>query len=301
MNTPRTDGWRRTFAALLLALYGAAAHAAAQEEGQPGAPERSQQLLVDVPSPEAQRGRQLLEQGDAEGAVKALRPAVERDPRDGAAWHLLGLAYARQGERQDALKAFEQAVAVRLDRLGPTIPSAGRFVALSAEVRSAVKQRALERHREALESVEAYLQQNPKDADFWRAQAETVKAHAEQVAALDTEFEGLRPDSKSARLVIHAKPDPGYTEEARRHGTGGRVRIRAIFAADGTVKHPLAVRMLPHGLTEKALEAARRISFQPATVDGRPVSQFLMLEYGFEVDHRGPRFGPPVTPRPRVP
>ena len=297
MNTLRTDRCRRTFVALSLTLC-AAAHAAAQG-GQPGAPERSQQLLVDVPSPEAQRGRQLLEQGDVEGAVKALRPAVERDRLDGEAWHLLGLAYARQGERQDALEAFEQAVAVRLDRLGPTIPSAERFVALPAEVRSAAKQRSLERHREALESVEAYLQQNPKDADFWRAQAETVKAHAEHVAALDTEFEGLRPDSKGARLVIHAKPNPGYTAEARRNGTGGRVRIRAIFAADGTVKHPLAVRPLPHGLTEKALEAARQVRFQPATVDGRPVSQFLMLEYGFEIHDRGPGFRPPIFPRPR--
>lgn len=296
MNTPRTDGWRRTVVALLLTLC-AASHASAQQP-QAGAPEREQLFLADVPSPEAQRGRQLLEQGDAEGAINVLRPATERDKPDGEAWHLLGLAYARQGKRQDALQSFERAVAVRLDRLAfGTVPNAERFVRLTAEQRAATKERALERHREALESVEAYLQQNPDGADFWRAQAETIKAHAEQVAALDDDYRDVRPDSKGTRLVINAKPDPGYTEEARRHGTGGRVRLRAIFGADGKVTHPLAIRPLPHGLTEKAFEAARRISFQPATVDGRPVSQFIILEYGFEIHHRGIR--PPTMPRPR--
>lgn len=298
MSTPRIDKFRLVIAALFLTLYGAAPHAAAQGDDTGPPRQRPQQESPDVPSPETARGRLLLEQGDTEGAIAVLRPAAERTRLDGEAWHLLGVAYARQGRQQDALKAFGLAVAARLDRVGG-VPNAERFVKLTAAERATVKERALKRYAEAQESVEEYLKQNPQDAPLWRAQSATLKAHAEYVASIDNEYANARPDSRAVRLFIEDKPEPGYTEEARRNGTGGRVRIRAIFGADGTVTHPLAVRPLPHGLTEKAFEAARRIRFQPATVDGRPVSQFIMLEYGFAIDQRGPYpFPRPRTRRP---
>ncbi len=40
---------------------------------------------------------------------------------------------------------------------------------------------------------------------------------------------------------------------------------------------------LPHGLTTKAAEAAKKIRFQPAQKDGRPVSQYIILEYNFNI------------------
>jgi outer membrane biosynthesis protein TonB len=43
------------------------------------------------------------------------------------------------------------------------------------------------------------------------------------------------------------------------------------------------VSRLPDGLTEKAIEAARRISFTPAEKDGRKVSQYVTIEYNFNI------------------
>jgi len=40
---------------------------------------------------------------------------------------------------------------------------------------------------------------------------------------------------------------------------------------------------LPDGLTEKAIAAARSIRFQPAQKDGRPVSQYAVIEYSFNI------------------
>jgi hypothetical protein len=40
---------------------------------------------------------------------------------------------------------------------------------------------------------------------------------------------------------------------------------------------------LPYGLTEKAIAAARQIRFQPAMKDGRAVSQFIQIEYNFNL------------------
>jgi outer membrane biosynthesis protein TonB len=40
---------------------------------------------------------------------------------------------------------------------------------------------------------------------------------------------------------------------------------------------------LPDGLTEKAMEAARRIQFTPAEKDGRRVSQYATINYNFNI------------------
>ena len=54
-----------------------------------------------------------------------------------------------------------------------------------------------------------------------------------------------------------------------------------MLTDDGHVKNILVVKGLPDGLTEKAVQAARQIKFTPAVKDGRPVSQFVILEYNF--------------------
>jgi protein TonB len=82
---------------------------------------------------------------------------------------------------------------------------------------------------------------------------------------------------------ILTRPEPQYTGEARNAGVEGTVVLRAVFAADGTVQHILVVRSLPHGLTEQAVAAARKIKFTPAIKDGRPVSQFIQIEYNFNL------------------
>lgn len=82
---------------------------------------------------------------------------------------------------------------------------------------------------------------------------------------------------------ITAKPTPGYTREARRSQTRGYVILRAILSADGSVKNIEVLTGLPDGLSEKAIEAARRIKFKPAMKDGKPVSAWVQVEYRFSV------------------
>ena len=59
--------------------------------------------------------------------------------------------------------------------------------------------------------------------------------------------------------------------------------MRLILSADETVKHIEVVKGLPDGLTEKAMEVAQRIKFKPAKKDGKPVSVWVEVEYGFYV------------------
>ena len=84
-----------------------------------------------------------------------------------------------------------------------------------------------------------------------------------------------------ARLVF--KPEPQYTEEARRNQITGTVALRVIFSSSGEVVQIRAVRTLPFGLTERAIAAARLIKFVPAMKGGQPVSVHMQLEYNFNL------------------
>jgi TonB family protein len=85
------------------------------------------------------------------------------------------------------------------------------------------------------------------------------------------------------RAVIVYKPEPGYTEEARRSNTSGVVRLRAVLGSAGEVKNISVLKWLPNGLTDRAVSAARRMLFFPALKDGRPASQYVVLEYNFNI------------------
>jgi protein TonB len=84
-----------------------------------------------------------------------------------------------------------------------------------------------------------------------------------------------------ARITFN--PQPQYTEEARKNQTQGVVRISMVLNASGQVQSIRVLSGLPDGLTEKALEAARRIKFIPAQKDGRNVSQYATIEYSFRI------------------
>ena len=84
-----------------------------------------------------------------------------------------------------------------------------------------------------------------------------------------------------ARLLL--KPEPQYTEEARRNQITGTVMLRVVFSSTGQVEQIRAVQTLPFGLTERAIAAARQIKFVPATTGGRPISVYMQLEYNFNL------------------
>ena len=87
----------------------------------------------------------------------------------------------------------------------------------------------------------------------------------------------------SSKARVLSKPEPQYTEEARKNQVTGTVVLRAVFTSGGQVSNIRAVSGLPFGLTERAIAAARQIKFAPATKDGHPVSMYIQLEYNFNL------------------
>ena len=84
-------------------------------------------------------------------------------------------------------------------------------------------------------------------------------------------------------LRITFQPKARYTDEARTGNIEGAVRLKITLLADGTVGDITTVTGLPHGLTEMAIAAARRIKFEPKMVNDEPVSVVITREYTFTI------------------
>jgi TonB family protein len=97
----------------------------------------------------------------------------------------------------------------------------------------------------------------------------------------------VEPMSQAMRPTILYKEKAQYTEEAKRNGLEGRVVLETVFADDGNITNIQVYSGLPDGLTEKAIEAAKKIQFRPATKDGKPVSVRGKLEFDFRLYKSG--------------
>jgi TonB family protein len=90
-----------------------------------------------------------------------------------------------------------------------------------------------------------------------------------------------QPKEISLRANVTSKPTPDYSAEAIAHNVRGRVVLTAVLCRTGKVTNVQVIESLPYGMTEKAIEAARAIKFEPAERNGRRVSEVFRLEYDF--------------------
>ena len=98
----------------------------------------------------------------------------------------------------------------------------------------------------------------------------------------------IQPMSRSMRPTILYREKAQYTQEARDNKVEGVVILRAVFGADAQIRDIEVERGLPHGLTENAIEATKKIRFEPALRDGQPVSVRGKLEYAFNLYNNNP-------------
>jgi TonB family protein len=100
----------------------------------------------------------------------------------------------------------------------------------------------------------------------------------------------VSPQSKSQPAAapfepveITSKPNPVYTEEARRLHIQGEVILRVVFRASGQIQILGVTQGLGHGLDEAAIRAAQEIQFKPARRNGRPTDTTATLQIVFQL------------------
>jgi TonB family protein len=62
----------------------------------------------------------------------------------------------------------------------------------------------------------------------------------------------------------------------------GVVRLKVTFLETGEIGEISVISRLPYGATENAIEAAKKIKFQPAIKDGKPITVSKIIEYRFK-------------------
>ena len=91
---------------------------------------------------------------------------------------------------------------------------------------------------------------------------------------------------------------PVYTEEARKAGIEGSVRLELEVDENGVPVRAKILRSLDPGLDRKAVEAAAAWRFEPGTLNGRPARSAAVIEMSFQMMN-APRKGPPSLRQPR--
>src|SRR5687768_7178086 len=233
----------------------------------------------------------LLRRNKFSEALREAQTALKIEPGIANAHYIVGVVRLSELAFDDALAAVNEAI-----RLNPRLAAAyllkseslwGRYVGpldrrpLSEQIRTKLTSvgaspptpKQLEERRQkrkqgeailaqSAESLETYLKLNPTDpsANLWREQLVTLKVLS-NAGKVDGEL--IRHgDEVTTKARVLAKPEPRYSEEARRAQITGTVVLRVVFSADGIIRHILVIRGLPFGLTERAIEAARGIRFR---------------------------------------
>ncbi|HJQ33920.1 MAG TPA: energy transducer TonB [Pyrinomonadaceae bacterium] len=247
--------------------------------------------------------------GKTRDAEREVARALELDPRSAQAHYVLAAVHFRDGDLEGAEREAEETLGLDPDFAVAAQLSGEALLNIFGEA----SERAFERYPvqtdagpEARASAIAKREEMVAPAKArLRAAAERLQSLADSPAAgrlkedlselsatlkfygspsrEDDRPEVFRQAEVTNKAVIIAKPEPGFTDQARDNGTTGVVRLRAVLAADGRVRYIVVMKRLPDGLTEKSIEAARRIRFTPATIGGRRVSQYVILEYHFGI------------------
>jgi periplasmic protein TonB len=79
------------------------------------------------------------------------------------------------------------------------------------------------------------------------------------------------------------KPEPPYSEEARKAKHQGVVVVYIVVDSEGNVSDIRVVRPLGLGLDEKAVETVRTWKFKPGMKNGNPVNVKVMVEVQFRL------------------
>ena len=78
---------------------------------------------------------------------------------------------------------------------------------------------------------------------------------------------------------------PEYTDKAREKAVEGDLIVSAHFRRDGRVRDVAVVKGLGSGLDERAIEAVKRISFEPARLGERSIDARAEIVFNFCCTH----------------
>jgi TonB family protein len=236
-------------------------------------------LRPDAVDANAKLSYALILANQPEPATTKARRAIELGDRSAESHYALAEASFRLGDYGTAIAEADKALAINPD-FAPALITKG------------LSYSSLKQYADAATTFDQFLAHNPGDldVDVWREQLDRLRQAANPVssppnsgATQPTEDLPLSGKEVTTKMRVLYKPEPTYTEAARKAGVAGTVVLRCVFSRSGEVKNFVVLRALGYGLTSRSVEAARKIRFATATKDGQPVSVWIELQYNFNL------------------
>ncbi len=143
-------------------------------------------------------------------------------------------------------------------------------------------------YKAAAETLQKSVETDDKNQELWLylGMSFVKLKEAKKAGKAFREANKLLPQKMAENekdLEITAKPRASYTDLARMNQVTGTVFFAIEFGADGESKNAFVFQGLPHGLTETSIEAAKKIKFNSATRDGKPVLRIKIIRYNFQL------------------
>ena len=116
-----------------------------------------------------------------------------------------------------------------------------------------------------------------------KAAVQTSSFGAQEVAPVTPHVQPVDTAPLATAVEITYKPNPVYTDEARRLKLEGEVLLEVMFGANGQLRVNRVVQGLGHGLDEAAITAASKIRFKPAMRMGTPMDSTAIVHVVFQL------------------
>jgi TonB family protein len=119
-----------------------------------------------------------------------------------------------------------------------------------------------------------------------------ILAAGTALAQQQREPQPVRPTPVIVQPLVVRQVEPEYTAAALKARVAGDVHVVAVVRPDGTVAAAEVIKSLDPqlGLDERALDAVRQWTFEPGTVDGKPVPFAVSLVLEFRIRERNAVF-----------
>lgn len=232
-----------------------------------------------------QRSRQKLEQKDQERARRELQRQLEelrkqeRLTTGERAEFEAGLREVRLAleEHEKLLKEYEQ----EKSQMRPEIEAGLKEL-----------QKSLQEHERMLEQYQKQGPERDKLNETQKRLAELLTKYPyepmrEDLSKLLEKYQyGAGGDQKNRHARVIYRVEPKYPDDARDKQITGSVLLTLTVDHDGNPQNIAVKKSLYPSMDQAAIEAARKMRFEPAMKDGQVVSDVLLVEFYFSMQSK---------------
>lgn len=209
---------------------------------------------------------------------------ISLDPKRAEPYYVIATVLLRRDKPEDALGAAEKSLSLNPKYAKALVVKNQARIQLYVVSGMTAENKAsrIEKLKSALEESEAFLKNEVVSSETAELNNQ-IQIFRHSYDYINGNSKVAKPSEVDVKARITRNPGAKATDEAIKNGVRGTVRLSAVLSADGRVENIRVVTSLPYGLTESAINSAKQIKFIPAKKDGKPVSQYITLEYHFRL------------------